>query len=43
MVVLFIFKGVKMSLELSTYFRINAEETGQFERTIVCEEDSYVS
>ena len=37
-------KGVKCPLELSTYFRINAEETGQFERTlIVCEEDSYVS
>ena len=34
----------KMPHELSTYFRINAEETGQFERTtIVCEEDSYVS
>ena len=37
-------KGVRCPLELSTYFRINAEETGQFERTlIVCEEDSYVS
>ncbi len=31
-------------MELSTYFRINTEETGQFERTlIVCEENSYVS
>ena len=31
-------------MELSTYFRINAEETGQFERTlIICEENSYVS
>jgi Fe-S cluster assembly scaffold protein SufB len=37
-------KGVKSPMELSTYFRINAEETGQFERTlIVAEEDSYVS
>ena len=37
-------KGIRCPLELSTYFRINAEETGQFERTlIVCEEDSYVS
>lgn len=31
-------------MELSTYFRINAEKTGQFERTIlVADEDSYVS
>jgi FeS assembly protein SufB len=31
-------------MELSTYFRINASETGQFERTlIVCEDDAYVS
>jgi Fe-S cluster assembly protein SufB len=31
-------------MELSTYFRINTEETGQFERTlIICEENSYVS
>ena len=31
-------------MELSTYFRINAEKTGQFERTlIVCEEGGYVS
>ncbi|MFP4064156.1 MAG: Fe-S cluster assembly protein SufB [Bacteroidales bacterium] len=37
-------KGVKCPLELSTYFRINAANTGQFERTlIVAEEDSYVS
>ncbi len=37
-------KGVKCPLELSTYFRINASETGQFERTlIVAEEGSYVS
>ncbi len=37
-------KGVRCPLELSTYFRINAENTGQFERTlIVAEEDSYVS
>ena len=37
-------KGVKCPLELSTYFRINAENTGQFERTlIVAEKGSYVS
>ena len=37
-------KGVKCPMELSTYFRINAEETGQFERTlIVAEEGSSVS
>ena len=37
-------KGVKCPLELSTYFRINAAGTGQFERTlIVADEDSYVS
>lgn len=37
-------KGVKSPMELSTYFRINARNTGQFERTlIVAEEDSYVS
>merc|ERR1719305_1083420 len=37
-------KGVTCPMELSTYFRINAMETGQFERTlIVAEEGSYVS
>ncbi|MFZ1082768.1 MAG: Fe-S cluster assembly protein SufB [Candidatus Kryptoniota bacterium] len=37
-------KGIKCPMELSTYFRINASETGQFERTlIVAEEGSYVS
>jgi len=37
-------KGVRSPMELSTYFRINAENTGQFERTlIVAEEGSYVS
>lgn len=37
-------KGVKCPLELSTYFRINEKETGQFERTlIIAEEGSYVS
>jgi Fe-S cluster assembly protein SufB len=37
-------KGVRSPMELSTYFRINAAETGQFERTlIVAEDDSYVS
>lgn len=37
-------KGVRCPLELSTYFRINAENTGQFERTlIIADEDSYVS
>ncbi len=37
-------KGVRCPMELSTYFRINAQETGQFERTlIVAEEGAYVS
>jgi Fe-S cluster assembly protein SufB len=37
-------KGVRCPMELSTYFRINASGTGQFERTlIVAEADSYVS
>jgi len=37
-------KGVRCPMELSTYFRINAANTGQFERTlIVCEEGAYVS
>jgi Fe-S cluster assembly protein SufB len=37
-------KGVRCPMELSTYFRINATNTGQFERTlIIAEEDSYVS
>ena len=36
--------GVRCPMELSTYFRINARGTGQFERTlIVCDHDSYVS
>ncbi|NEP10453.1 MAG: Fe-S cluster assembly protein SufB [Symploca sp. SIO2C1] len=40
----FIPKGVKCPMELSTYFRINANDTGQFERTlIVAEEGSSVS
>ncbi|MFN8360082.1 MAG: Fe-S cluster assembly protein SufB [Candidatus Kapaibacterium sp.] len=40
----FIPKGVRCPMELSTYFRINAKDTGQFERTlIVAEEGSYVS
>src|SRR5438552_15373199 len=40
----FIPKGVKCPMELSTYFRINAANTGQFERTlIVAEEGAYVS
>ncbi len=40
----FIPKGVRCPMELSTYFRINAAETGQFERTlIVAEEGSHVS
>lgn len=40
----FIPKGVRCPLELSTYFRINERNTGQFERTlIIAEEDSYVS
>jgi len=37
-------KGVRCPMELSTYFRINAADTGQFERTlIIAEEGSYVS
>lgn len=37
-------KGVRSPMELSTYFRINDKESGQFERTlIIAEEDSYVS
>ncbi len=37
-------KGVRSPMELSTYFRINAANTGQFERTlIIADEDSYVS
>ncbi len=37
-------KGVRCPMELATYFRINAMNTGQFERTlIVADEDSYVS
>jgi Fe-S cluster assembly protein SufB len=37
-------KGVRCPMELSTYFRINASETGQFERTlIIAEEGAYVS
>lgn len=40
----FIPKGVRCPMELSSYFRINARNAGQFERTlIVCEEDAYVS
>ena len=40
----FIPKGVRCPMELSTYFRINAANTGQFERTlIIAEEGSYVS
>ena len=40
----FIPRGVRCPMELSTYFRINAKDTGQFERTlIVAEEGSYVS
>lgn len=40
----FIPKGVRCPMELSTYFRINAANTGQFERTlIIAEENSYVS
>ncbi len=40
----FIPKGVRCPMELSTYFRINTQESGQFERTlIVAEERSYVS
>jgi Fe-S cluster assembly protein SufB len=37
-------KGVRCPIELSTYFRINDKKTGQFERTlIIAEDDSYVS
>ncbi|MFN8945177.1 MAG: Fe-S cluster assembly protein SufB [Pseudobdellovibrionaceae bacterium] len=37
-------KGVRCPIDLSTYFRINAKESGQFERTlIVAEEDSFVN
>ncbi|MBJ7429557.1 MAG: Fe-S cluster assembly protein SufB, partial [Bacteroidia bacterium] len=37
-------KGVRCPMELSTYFRINAENTGQFERTlIIADDNSYVS
>ena len=37
-------KGVRCPMELSTYFRINARDTGQFERTLIIAEDSaYVS
>ena len=36
--------GVRCPMELSTYFRINAENTGQFERTlIICDKGAYVS
>ncbi len=41
---IYIPKGVRCPMELSTYFRINAKSTGQFERTlIIADEDSYVS
>ncbi|MGM0558822.1 MAG: Fe-S cluster assembly protein SufB [Myxococcota bacterium] len=37
-------EGVTCPMELSTYFRMNAQHTGQFERTlIICEDDAYVS
>jgi len=40
----FIPRGVRCPMELSTYFRINARDTGQFERTlIICEENGHVS
>ena len=40
----FIPKGVKCPMELSTYFRINEQNSGQFERTlIIAEDDTYVS
>lgn len=40
----FVPKGVHCPMELSTYFRINARDTGQFERTlIIAEDDAYVS
>ena len=35
----FIPKGVRCPMELSTYFRINAENTGQFERTLIVAEE----
>ena len=41
---IYIQKGVRCPMELSTYFRINAQNTGQFERTlIVADDESYVS
>jgi Fe-S cluster assembly protein SufB len=41
---IYIPKGIRSPMELSTYFRINAAETGQFERTLIIAEDSaYVS
>ena len=41
---IYIPKGVRCPLELSTYFRINAAQIGQFERTlIIADDDSYVS
>lgn len=41
---IYIPKGVRCPMELSTYFRINAMDTGQFERTlIIAEDNSYVS
>ena len=41
---IYIPKGVRCPMELSTYFRINEQNTGQFERTlIIAEEESYVS
>jgi Fe-S cluster assembly protein SufB len=40
----YVHKGVRCPMELSTYFRINAAETGQFERTlIIADQGSYVS
>jgi Fe-S cluster assembly protein SufB len=40
----FVPKGVRCPMELSTYFRINARNTGQFERTlIICEDNAHVS
>jgi FeS assembly protein SufB len=37
-------KGVRCPIDLSTYFRINAAETGQFERTLlICDEGGYVN
>ena len=40
----FVPKGVRCPMELSTYFRINEKDTGQFERTlIICEDAGYVS